>query len=205
MTAESGQSMHFEIHTDGGALGNPGPGGFGFVILDAEMKEILWEAYGASDGKTTNNRMETLAFAYALQRTPEGSVITFCADSNYVWKGISEWWPVWEQKNLWGKKKNTDIIRPLWNMAKKRTILAGKKDIAHRPALPGDLDEFPFNKICDRLSNLGEEDSQSGKSGLSILIQNGKVVDSRAILVESLDAEGHGRTVDINGQRVKIQ
>ena len=195
-------SVNFEIHTDGGAIRNPGPGGYAFVILDREGR-ILTEAFGA-EPDSTNNRMETTAILKAMELIPEGAAVDFRADSNYVYQGMKSWWPNWDQKNLWSEKKNTDLIRPLWALAKKRKLSFGPKDRAHEPALSDGRYAFPFNKICDRLSNLGEELAEKGESGLYFLIREGKVLDDRAILVDGLDSNRHGFTVNVRGERVSI-
>lgn len=192
----------FEIHTDGGAIRNPGPGGYAFVILDREG-QILTEAFGA-EPDSTNNRMETTAILKAMELIPEGAAVDFRADSNYVYQGMQSWWPNWEKKNLWSEKKNTDLIRPLWALAKKRKLSFGPKDRAHEPALSDGRYTFPFNKICDRLSNLGEELAEKGERGLYFLIREGKVLDERAILVDGLDSARHGYTVNVHGERLSI-
>ncbi|MDD6667584.1 MAG: ribonuclease H family protein [Lachnospiraceae bacterium] len=192
----------FEIHTDGGAIRNPGPGGYAFVILDREG-QILTEAFGA-EPDSTNNRMETTAILKAMELIPEGAAVNFRADSNYVYQGMQSWWPNWEKKNLWSEKKNTDLIRPLWALAKKRKLSFGPKDRAHEPALSDGRYTFPFNKICDRLSNLGEELAEKGERGLYFLIREGKVLDERAILVDGLDSARHGYTVNVHGERLSI-
>lgn len=199
---ELSSEAFFEIHTDGGAIRNPGPGGYAFVILDREG-QILTEAFG-SEPDSTNNRMETTAILKAMELIPEGAAVDFRADSNYVYQGMQSWWPNWDQKNLWSEKKNTDLIRPLWALAKKRKLVFGPKDRAHEPALSDGRYAFPFNKICDRLSNLGEELAEKGESGLYFLIREGKVQDDRAILVDGLDSNRHGFTVNVRGERVSI-
>ena len=192
----------YEIHTDGGALHNPGPGGYGFVILDRDMN-ILTEAYGAKADQT-NNTMETTAILMAMKETPEGCTIDFRADSNYVYQGMQSWWANWDAKNLWSEKKNTDLIRPLWDMVKKRRVVYGPKDHAHQSKLADGKYAFPYNKICDKLSNYGEEDAAAGREGLFYLIKDGKVVDDRAILVADLDESYHGVTVNPDGERIVI-
>lgn len=200
--AEEDPMDFYEIHTDGGALTNPGPGGYAFVILNRKG-QILTEAFGAMPGQT-NNRMELMAAFRALERIPEGSTVDFRADSVYVRQGMENWWQNWENKNLWSLKENTDIIKPLWELVKKRKLVFGPKDQAHRKALPDGKYEFPFNKICDKLSNYGEMLAEKGENGLYFLIQDGNLVDERAILVADLDDDRHGYTVLSNGERIAI-
>lgn len=85
-----------EIYTDGGCIGNPGPGGWAFVALDGEQIE---ERNGAV-GQTTNNRMELTAVIRALEFIRERSgaaraEIRLVTDSEYVRKGISQWIHNW--------------------------------------------------------------------------------------------------------------
>jgi ribonuclease HI len=85
-----------KIYTDGACKGNPGPGGWGALIIYAsEEKEI----YGG-ENLTTNNRMELKAVIMALGEINSGRDITIFTDSSYVQKGISEWIFKWKQ-NGW--------------------------------------------------------------------------------------------------------
>ena len=95
------------IYTDGSCLGNPGPGGWGFIWLD-ENKE--WNICGREEF-TTNNKMELEAVIQALDfcainRTRNKEIIIY-SDSQYVIKGITEWMPGWKKKG-WNKIKNRD-------------------------------------------------------------------------------------------------
>ena len=89
------------IYTDGGCSGNPGPGGWGTVIL-ADGKEIQ---KSGGEPFTTNNRMELTAVITALtyvSQTPElaSRPVTVCTDSQYVKNGITSWIKNWK-KNGW--------------------------------------------------------------------------------------------------------
>ena len=102
--------MKYEIYTDGACSGNPGPGGWGAVILDKDhnQKNIF-----GKENNTTNNRMELIAPIMALQTVKVSSEITIYTDSIYVKSGITEWIKKWE-KNGWknaSKKrvKNKDL------------------------------------------------------------------------------------------------
>lgn len=120
----SGQA---EIFTDGGCLGNPGPGGWGYVIRVGE-KTIERSGY---DPSTTNNRMELTAVLEALKELaahPEwasvGTIVV--TDSQYVQKGITQWVLSWV-RNGWktsGRKpvKNVDLWMDLWERSRHRPI-----------------------------------------------------------------------------------
>jgi len=116
------------VYTDGGCSGNPGPGGWAYVILrsgeggmgssaqDAAGQVLLDENWGA-EKSTTNNRMELTAVITALKalslKGPGAEKVTVYTDSQYVQKGISEWILTWK-RNSWrtsDKKpvKNQDL------------------------------------------------------------------------------------------------
>jgi ribonuclease HI len=99
---------HITIYTDGSALGNPGPGGYGIVLRFNDKSKELSEAYRL----TTNNRMELLAVIVALEslKTKELPVIIH-SDSKYVIDAITKQWvDGWLKKGFKGKK-NEDLWR----------------------------------------------------------------------------------------------
>lgn len=98
------------IYTDGASRGNPGPGGWGaIVITGTEVNEI-----GVGEKNTTNNRMELSAAIGALKKTPPGSEITLYTDSAYMINGITKWIHGW-MKNEWKTKDKKDVLnRDIW-------------------------------------------------------------------------------------------
>ncbi|MDC6484359.1 ribonuclease HI [Methylophilaceae bacterium] len=105
------------IYTDGACKGNPGPGGWGALIIEGETKK---EIYGG-EVNSTNNRMEIMAVIMAFKAINTASEITVFTDSTYVQKGINEWIGKWKI-NGWrtsNKKevKNKDIWVQLDNLA----------------------------------------------------------------------------------------
>ena len=86
----------YTIYSDGGAIGNPGPGGWGAYVTDGSHIVEL----GGSEPHTTNNRMELKATIEGLRVTPKNSEIKLHADSQYVINGITKWIFGW-QKNGW--------------------------------------------------------------------------------------------------------
>lgn len=104
------------VYTDGASRGNPGPGGFGAVIVFETGKVV--ECGGRAD-VTTNNRMELQGAIIALDtiynREPKGTAfVRVCTDSTYVLKGITEWIYGWE-KNGWRTKTGDEVLnRDLW-------------------------------------------------------------------------------------------
>jgi ribonuclease HI len=101
------------IYTDGACSGNPGPGGWGAVMLyGASRKEIC-----GGEAGTTNNRMELMAAIQALEALTKPCKVELHTDSTYVMKGISEWIHNWKRRG-WrtadGKPvKNDDLWRRL--------------------------------------------------------------------------------------------
>ena len=94
------------IYTDGSARGNPGPGGYGAVLLSGEHRKELSEGYRL----TTNNRMELLSVIVALEALKKpGQEVVIYSDSKYVVDAVEKRWVFdWEKKNF-AKKKNPDL------------------------------------------------------------------------------------------------
>jgi len=110
-----------QVYTDGACTGNPGPGGWGAVLLrDGKKKRISGgEAY------TTNNRMELTAALSALQLIDKPSQIALYTDSEYLKKGITEWLPGWKARN-WKRKggalANIDLWQALDQALQRHTV-----------------------------------------------------------------------------------
>lgn len=103
-----------KIYTDGACSGNPGPGGWGAIIIDQEDKEI---ELSGGDKSTTNNRMELLAVINALKylnsNTTACSILLY-VDSQYVKNGITNWIFTWK-KNNWKTAAKTPVKnKELW-------------------------------------------------------------------------------------------
>ena len=94
------------IYTDGSSRGNPGPGGYGVVMISDQYRKELSQGYIL----TTNNRMELLGAIVALEAIKiENSQVTVYTDSKYVVDSIEKGWVFgWEKKNFAGKK-NPDL------------------------------------------------------------------------------------------------
>lgn len=83
------------IYSDGACKGNPGPGGWGaLLVTDGHRKEI-----SGGEANTTNNRMEMTAVIRALESLKRPSTVEVHTDSQYVQKGISEWMTGWKKRN----------------------------------------------------------------------------------------------------------
>ena len=153
----AGGKILTHIYTDGGCSGNPGPGGWAYVIVgeegagDGEQKPpIIAEEWGG-EKNTTNNRMELLAVISALKAVKAKPEIprqfSIYTDSQYVQKGITEWINKWKQ-NSWrtnDKKpvKNRDLWQELDTLAEAFPITwIWVKGHAGNP----------FNEYCDKLT-----------------------------------------------------
>lgn len=104
-----------EIYGDGSAIGNPGPGGWGVVVLVSKTgKEKTIEELGGFETHTTNNRMELTATIEALKRVKDALPITIKTDSQYVINGATKWVFGWE-KNGWQTSQKTEVLnKDLW-------------------------------------------------------------------------------------------
>ena len=133
-------SPKITIYTDGASLGNPGPGGYGIVLLSGKHRKELSEGYRL----TTNNRMELLAVIKALEALKiPGSDVTVYTDSRYVADTVEKGWLFkWEKKGFKGKK-NSD----LWM----RFLEAYKKHNVKFVWVKGHADN-PLNERCDQMA-----------------------------------------------------
>jgi ribonuclease HI len=101
------------IYTDGACSGNPGPGGWGAVLISGGHRKEIW----GGEIATTNNRMELMAAIQALEALKKPCRVELHTDSQYVQKGIHEWIHSWKRRG-WrtadGKPvKNDDLWRRL--------------------------------------------------------------------------------------------
>ena len=138
------------IYTDGSALGNPGPGGYGVVLLSGPYRKELSQGYRL----TTNNRMEPMGACVALEALRfDGSDVVVYSDSKYVVDAVTKGWVFgWERKGFAGKK-NPDLwqrflrvyrrhhVRFVWVKGHAETVennrcdqmaVAAANDAAHR-------------------------------------------------------------------------
>jgi len=112
-----------EIYTDGGADPNPGPGGWGAVLLDpvsGKSREL-----SGGEPKATNNRMELTAAIRALEALKTRCRVRLVTDSQYVRRGITEWLAAWEARG-WKRKdgelSNVDLWQRLAELSREHEI-----------------------------------------------------------------------------------
>ena len=99
-----------EVFTDGACRGNPGPGGWGVLLIIDGKESSLW----GGERNTTNNRMELTAAIKALEGCNSDSDITLTTDSTYVRDGITKWLVNWKQKNWLTASKKPVKNKDLW-------------------------------------------------------------------------------------------
>ena len=139
-------SVH--LFTDGGCSGNPGPGGWGFILRHiASGKE---KESSGSECDTTNNRMELTAVVRGLEALKLPCAVELFTDSVYVGKGLIEWMANWKRNNWkrregkqWKPVKNEDLWRQLDELAQQHSVkytrVAGHSG-------------HPENERCDELA-----------------------------------------------------
>jgi ribonuclease HI len=144
------------IWTDGGCIGNPGPGGWGAILKFGEREK---EVFGG-EPFTTNNRMELSAAIFALEALKRPCRVVLHTDSQYLRNGISSWIKTWK-RNGWrtaekGAVKNEDLWRRL-DEARERHEIEWRWVKGHA----GD----PMNERADKLTRKGMQDFLPSKKG----------------------------------------
>lgn len=92
------------LFSDGSALGNPGPGGYGAILRYGTTEKII----RGGEAHTTNNRMELKGVIEGLRALKEPCDVTIISDSSYVIRGINEWLEGWVKRRF-AKVKNPDL------------------------------------------------------------------------------------------------
>ena len=90
-------SPEVDLYTDGACLGNPGPGGWAYILRDRKTANEKENSGG--EPSTTNNRMELIAVIQGLKALDQPTTVHLCADSQYVLHGIRDWMPNWKKRN----------------------------------------------------------------------------------------------------------
>ena len=132
------------IYTDGACTGNPGPGGYGVVLIYGEHRHELSGGYR----RTTNNRMELMAPIKGLEALNQSCRVVVHSDSQYVVEGIEKGWAKRWRGNGWMRNRREQAINPdLWG---RLLDLCEKHDVEFRwvRGHAGD----PENERCDQLA-----------------------------------------------------
>ena len=132
------------IYTDGACSGNPGPGGWGAVLIyNSHRKEI-----SGGEKLTTNNRMELTALIKALEIVNQKCKINIFTDSKYLCDGINKGWAENWRKNNWKKSDNKPAINPdLWEK-----LLNLLKNHEYEINWVKGHAGHPENELCDKLA-----------------------------------------------------
>jgi ribonuclease HI len=140
--------MSVSIYTDGSCLGNPGPGGWGAILVYGEVEKEL----SGGEDNTTNNRMELMAAIMALEALNRPVEVTLTSDSVYLKDGITKWIHGWK-KNGWKTAAKKPVAnQDLWQrldaaIAPHRITWAWVKGHAGHP----------MNERCDDLARQAAE------------------------------------------------
>ena len=157
--------MEITIYTDGSSRGNPGPGGYGAILMSGKLKKELSQGYR----KTTNNRMELMAVIAALGALKKQNLkITIYTDSQYIVKALNQGWlNKWMATNFANGKKNKDLWVRFYNLYKQHHIkFVWVKGHA----------ENPYNNRCDELATTAAD-------GNHLLIDEGYEMDPNQLLM----------------------
>jgi ribonuclease HI len=137
-------TKHVTIYTDGGCLGNPGPGGYGVVLIYGTRRKELSGGYRL----TTNNRMELMAAIAGIKALKGRCSVTLYTDSQYLVNAVMNGWARRWRSNGWKRNKSDNALNPdLWQQL---LDLCDRHDVtliwikAHAGT--------PENERCDALS-----------------------------------------------------
>jgi ribonuclease HI len=110
-TSQEGQAAgEVTIYTDGGCKGNPGPGGWGALLIYNGHEREIW----GGEPLTTNNRMELMAAIAALEALKRPCPVALHTDSQYLRKGITEWITAWKANGWRTAQKKPVKNADLW-------------------------------------------------------------------------------------------
>lgn len=140
-------------YTDGACSGNPGPGGWGVLLIAKQDDEILKEReLNGGAAETTNNQMELMAAISALETLSSPSSITIVTDSSYVKDGITKWIFGWKAKGWKTANKKPVKNEELW---KRLDAATAKHDVTWE-WVKGHAGH-PENERADELARQGME------------------------------------------------
>jgi ribonuclease HI len=126
------------LFSDGSALGNPGPGGYGTILRYGDKEREL----SGGEAHTTNNRMELRGVIEGLKVLKEPCDVEIVSDSSYVVKGINDWLANWIKRDF-NKVKNPDLWREYIHVSAQHRI---------RATWVRGHDGHPENERCDKLA-----------------------------------------------------
>ena len=133
------------IYTDGACVGNPGPGGYGAIIIFNQHRKEL----SGGEVQTTNNRMEMMGAITALEALKESCNVKLYSDSRYLVDSIEKGWVKKWQANGWRRKKDPALNVDLW----KRMLAVLEKHDVKFLWMKGHSGH-PENERCDALARM---------------------------------------------------
>lgn len=137
-----------QLFTDGACSGNPGPGGWAFILKHPASGRVV-DGWGA-EPHTTNNRMELTGVIEGLAALKRPCHVTLVTDSQYVGKGITDWLPRWKAQD-W-RRREGNSFKPVVNLDLWRRL----DDLIahHRVSVEFVLGHtgHPENEACDRMA-----------------------------------------------------
>lgn len=143
---------HVDIYTDGACKGNPGPGGYGIVLVYREIEKKMSRGFRS----TTNNRMELLAAITALEALNESCDVTLYSDSKYLIDGMTKGWAKsWKAKGWIKSDKKKALNTDLWD---RMLTLDNTHDIKY--VWVKGHNGHKYNEICDTLAVEAAESPQ---------------------------------------------
>ena len=137
-----------KVYTDGSCLGNPGNGGWAFIVINE--KDISYRA--GFERNTTNNQMELMAAIKAIEFLDKYNDINLNTDSNYVRQGITNWILNWKRNNWKTSTKKAVKNRELWERLDNLNV---SKNIIWSWVKAHNVDEF--NNQVDQLARQAAE------------------------------------------------
>jgi ribonuclease HI len=149
MTSEATDALPFvQLFTDGACSGNPGPGGWAYILTHPASGKTVEASGGEAD--STNNRMELQAVISGLEALKRRSRVEIVTDSQYVARGSGEWLPGWK-KNGWRRREGKQL-KPLKNEEQWRKLdeLLSRHDVIFT-VIRGHSGH-PENERCDELA-----------------------------------------------------
>lgn len=146
------------LYTDGSSRGNPGPGGYGALLIWGRHRKELSQGYKL----TTNNRMELLAVIEGIKAIKNTAIpITVFSDSQYVVNAVEKGWlQNWIKTNFKGDKKNPDLWKEYYALSKNYASIKFRWVKGHA--------DNPYNNRCDELATAAAD-------GKDLLVDEGYV------------------------------
>ena len=146
--ARNGEIPEVQLFTDGACSGNPGPGGWAFILRHPVSGKEIERSGG--ERETTNNRMELMAVIQGLEALKRRTNVELFTDSTYVGKGLTDWLPKWKangwkrrERDRWVAVKNEELWRRLDQLLAKHCVR-----FTHVRGHSG----HPENERCDTLA-----------------------------------------------------